>query len=86
MRTVLVYKQAMDYTRQVEEYLHDFQSQTGRAIETMDPETPDGVSFTKAHDLWEFPAIVALADDGSVLNTWKGMPLPLINELSYYVQ
>jgi hypothetical protein len=86
MRVVLVYKQAMDYSRQVDEYLHDFEKQTGHTLQIMDPESPEGVSFAKAHDLWEFPSVVALADDGSVLNTWKGLPLPLINELSYYVQ
>lgn len=85
MRVVVIYKEATDYARQVTEYLRDFERQTGHALETLDPETRDGVGFTGAYDIMEFPTIVALSDDGQLQNQWRGLPLPTISEVSYYV-
>lgn len=83
---MVVYKEQTDYARQVLDYLRDFEHQTGHVLETMDPETAAGVDFCKTYDLMEFPTMVALSDDGSIQNTWQGLPLPTISEVSYYVQ
>lgn len=85
MRVVVIYKDATDYARQVTDYLRDFERQTGHALETLDPESRDGVSFTGAYDIMEFPTIVAISDDGRLQNQWRGLPLPTISEVSYYV-
>lgn len=85
MRVVVLYKDATDYTRQVTDYLRDFKRQTGHELETMNPESPDGVDFCRAYDILEFPTILALSDDGRLQNMWKGLPLPTISEVSYYV-
>lgn len=84
MRVVVVSKDNTDYARTVDTFLHDFQHQTGRELETMDPETPDGISFCSAYDIVEYPSIIALSDDGHVQNLWRGIPLPTISEVSYY--
>ena len=85
MRTVVVYRQATDYARQVEEFLENFKRQTGREVETLDPDTGDGSSFCRAYDIVEYPTMIAVSDDGQVQNTWRGLPLPTISEVSYYV-
>lgn len=85
MRVVVVYKQQTDYTRQVDDYLFDFKRQTGRELETLDPETPDGISFCTAYDILEYPTLIAISDDGQMQNYWSGLPLPTISEVSYYV-
>lgn len=85
MRVVVVYKQQTDYARRVEDYMMDFQRQTGHELETLDPETRDGISFTGAYDILEFPTIIAISDDGQIQNQWRGLPLPTISEVSYYV-
>ncbi len=85
MRVVVVYKQQTDYTRQVDDYLFDFKRQTGRELETLDPETPDGISFCTAYDILEYPTLIAISDDGQMQNHWSGLPLPTISEVSYYV-
>lgn len=84
MRVVVVYKQATDYSRQVEEYLESFRRQTGRELETLDPETRDGSGFCQTYDIVEYPTVVALSDDGQMQSQWKGLPLPTISEVSYY--
>ncbi|MEO6110173.1 MAG: hypothetical protein ABIP50_04140 [Candidatus Saccharimonadales bacterium] len=86
MKVVVVFKEQTDYARQVLDYLRDFERQTGHVLETMDPESPAGVDFCRTYDLMQMPTMIALADDGSLQNTWQGLPLPTISEVSYYVQ
>ena len=85
MRVMVVYKDATDYARQITDYLRDFERQTGRTLETLDPETRDGIGFCTTYDIMQYPTIIALSDDGQVQNKWPGLPLPTISEVSFYV-
>lgn len=86
MRAVVVYKDESDHAREVISYLADFMRQTGRELEVVDPETPDGAAFCRTYDIVEYPSIIALSDDGGLQNLWRGRPLPTIAEVSYYVE
>ncbi|RWZ78550.1 MAG: hypothetical protein EOT05_02260 [Candidatus Microsaccharimonas sossegonensis] len=86
MRVVVMYKEQTDYARQVIEYIADFKRQTGHDLETMNPESPAGIDFTQVYDIMELPTMIALSDDGVMQNTWSGLPLPTISEVSYYIQ
>ena len=85
MRVVAVYKDQTDYARDVETFLRDFTAQTGHTIETIDPDSPAGIDFCTAYDIVEYPTLIAIADDGSMQNTWSGLPLPTVMEISFYV-
>lgn len=85
MRVVVVYKEQSDYARQVSDYLADFKRQTGRTLDKMDPDTREGIGFCQTYDIVEYPTMIALASDGSLQNMWRGLPLPTISEVSYYV-
>lgn len=85
MKTIVVYKDETDYSREVTDYLRDFTRQTGHELETIDPDTKEGADFCRSHDIVEYPSIVALSDDGQLQNLWRGLPLPTISEVSYYV-
>lgn len=84
MKAVVVYRSNSEHGRVVEEYLRDFLRRTGTQLETLDPDTPDGASLCRTYDIVEYPSVIALSDDGRVQNSWRGLPLPTINELSYY--
>jgi len=86
MRVVMVYKDQTDYARQVTDYLRDFKRQTGHDLEELDPESPAGIDFCRTYDLMILPAMLALSDAGVLQNSWLGLPLPTISEVSYYVQ
>lgn len=86
MRVVVVYKDQTDYARQVIDYLRDFEHQTGHTLEVLDPESAAGVEFCKVYDIMELPTMIALSDEGQMQNSWTGLPLPTISEVSYYVQ
>lgn len=85
MRVVVVSKQQTDYARQVDDYLFDFKRLTGHDLEVIDPESRDGINFCMAYDILEYPTLIAISDDGQVQNQWKGLPLPTMSEVSYYV-
>ena len=84
MRVVIVYKYESDHAREVLDYLRDFERQTGREIETIDPEDRLGADFCRAYDVVEYPTVLALSDDGRIQQMWRGRPLPTISEVSYY--
>lgn len=84
MKAIVVYKPVSEHARDVDTYLRDFARQTGRIVETLDPETREGEAFCRAYDIVEYPSVIALDDSGKLLNFWKGLPLPTISEVSYY--
>ena len=84
MRVVCVFRDNQDYTRSVTEWLENFRRQTGKELETLDPDENPG--FCEAYDIVEYPTIIALDDRGSVLSLWRGRELPLINEVLFYAQ
>lgn len=83
MRVVCIYRDNQDYTRDVTEWLENFRRQTGREIETLDPD--QSPAFCEAYDITEYPTIIALGNSGEVQSLWRGRTLPLINEVLYYV-
>jgi len=84
MRTIVVYKIESDHAREVTDYLRDFSRQTGYELEEIDPESQSGASFCRTYDIVEYPSIIALSNDGQMLNLWRGRPLPTISEVSFY--
>lgn len=85
MRVAVVYKNETDYARSVDDFLRDFKAQTGHDLETIDPDSTDGIDFCNAYGIVEYPTLIAIADDGSMQNMWSGMPLPTVMEISFYV-
>ncbi len=84
MKTIVVYKPQSEHASTVEMFLRDFAKQTGKVLETLDPETPEGIQFCETYDIVEYPTIVALDDSSTLQNMWRGLPLPLMSEVSYY--
>lgn len=86
MRTLVVYKEQSEHARAVETFMHDFTKQTGKILETLDPESREGADMCRTYDIVEYPTVVALGDDGVMLTMWRGVPLPTISEVSYYAR
>ena len=87
MRVVCLYKRETDYGREVEEYLNDIgRYPTNTKIEVLDPESKEGESLARAYDIVRYPAILALnSTDGSVVQSFIGLPLPEMDEVTYYL-
>lgn len=85
MKIVVLTKDGYDYSSAVDTFITDLQSEAGSVeVERLDPDTYDGESFARALDILEFPAVVAVDNNGTSTQQWLGMPLPPISEVSYY--
>jgi len=84
MRVAVVWKDYTDYSREVIDFLREFQRRTGKELLSLDPDTREGESFARVYDIVRYPTIIAVADDGKEQKRWMGMPLPMINEVSFY--
>lgn len=86
MRVVVFYKRETDYGREVEEWIHDLKARgDGGKIDEIDPETRDGDGMAQTYEVIQYPTIMALDDSGRVLSAWKGLPLPRLDEVAYYL-
>ena len=83
MRVVCIYRDNQDYTRSVTDWMENFYRQTGHQIESMNPD--ENTAFCETYGIVEYPTILALDNQGSVREMWRGRDLPLINEVLYYV-
>ena len=86
VRVLVLTREATDYARAVDTFVSDFARQTGRQLEVIDADSKQADAFIQTYDILEFPAIVALSDDGQMQNMWLGPTLPTISEVSYYAE
>lgn len=85
MRVFIAYRPNSEHAREVADYLRDFERQTGKKIDEIDPDTREGDHLSRLYDIVQYPTIVATDDDGALQAMWPGTPLPLMDEVSYYV-
>lgn len=85
MKTVVLYKPESEHATIVDTFARDFKMQTGKDVALMDAESVEGSELCKLYDIVDYPAIIATDEEGKIQNSWIGLPLPLISELSYYV-
>jgi hypothetical protein len=88
VKLLILYRPNSEHATPVESFVRDFQRQydAGRSVEMLSLDTREGATKAATYDVWSYPAILALSDDGSVLNTWEGLPLPLMNEVAGYAR
>lgn len=84
MKTYIVYKEESDHARAVMDFMRDFERQTSKKLEVVNPENRDGAGFCETYDIVEYPTLVAVDDNGVLQNVWRGTAFPTISELSYY--
>ncbi len=84
MRIVCIWRRESDYGRMVEEWITDFERQTGQEIESFDPDTSEGEALCRTYDVVEYPTLMVLDNTGQALGIWRGKNLPLFDEISYW--
>jgi len=86
MKVLILYRPKSEHASMVEAFVRDFQHQhdLGNRLDLLSVDTRDGAATASLYDIWAFPTIMALTDDGRVLNAWQGEPLPLMDEVAGY--
>ena len=87
MKLVILYRPNSEHATAVESFVRDFQHQhdPGNKVELLSVNTRDGAATASLYDVMSYPTILALANDGSVLNMWEGENLPLMDEVASYI-
>lgn len=86
MKIMVIYRTDDENSRAVEEFLHDYKSRTSQDLTVIDPDSREGSDLCRIYDVVEYPSILVVTDDGELRQAWRGVPLPLIGEVSYYAQ
>jgi len=85
-RARIFYRDRKEYTRTVEDYLTDFTRTSGKELEVTDPDSREGQELIQLYDLNNLPAILVTSDDGRVLYRHLGMPLPLMRDITLWIE
>ena len=86
MRIVIVVKNHSEYFREAEEWSVEYQRETGREVELIDPETIEGEIFASTRDIMQYPSLLILGGSGEILKKWSGSPLPQFAQVSYILR
>lgn len=87
MKVLVLYRPNSEHARIVEEFIHDFQHRNpSYGIEAQSVDTRDGAASASLYDIMEYPALLALRNDGYIQIAWQGIPLPLIDEVAAYAR
>jgi hypothetical protein len=83
-KVAVLYQSRSEQERQVTEFEREYTKRTGLRLSLYDLNTPSGANLAELYGITQYPAVLATADDGSLLQLWQGEVLPLINEVAYY--
>lgn len=65
--------------------MRDFErAHRGAHIDLVSLDTRDGAATASLYDIMQYPAILALQNNGQMVKEWHGEHLPLMNEVAYY--
>ncbi|MFA5004185.1 MAG: hypothetical protein WC498_02805 [Candidatus Saccharimonadales bacterium] len=87
MKLIVFYRPNSEHARLVEEFIHDLQrvhNVNPSQLDIMDVDSRDGVAMASLYDVMMYPSFLVVADDGSIMKSWEGTQLPLMNEIASY--
>lgn len=85
MKVLILYRPRSEHGRTVEDFVRDFKtSHNDGRLEVLNIDSREGSAMASLYDIMQYPAVLALRDDGSVLKSWEGDTLPVMNEVAYY--
>ena len=85
MKAVMLYQPNSEDSRNVEEYIRDFERTRGRSIELISLSTRDGAAIASLYDVVQYPGLLVIREDGQLVTFWQGEKLPLMNEVAGYL-
>jgi hypothetical protein len=87
MKALILYRPRSEHARSVEEFSQNFERNYPESpMSLLDIDSIEGTHLIELYDILEFPSVLVLADDGSLINSWVGEPLPLIDDVAGYMR
>lgn len=85
MRVCVFYRSNSEQARSVEEFIHEFERLHSKRVEVLNVNTRDGAVMANLYDIFQFPTITVLQDDGQVVQMWSGDRLPLMGDVAAHL-
>ena len=88
VKVLVLYRPDSEHGRNVEAFIRDFKYQheaDANRLEVLNIDTRDGTATASLYDVLEYPAVLVLSDDGSLVKSWVGEHLPLMDDIAGYV-
>lgn len=86
MRVFCLYRPNTEHERPVIELNGELKRRINMELELISVDTVEGDHLAQVHGVMQFPAVIATDSVGVMQKSWADGSLPLINELSYYLQ
>jgi hypothetical protein len=77
MKLVILYRPNSEHATLVESFSERLLSAMPEAsVDNIDIDNPEGISLLETYGIMQFPALLVIADNGSMINSWLGDLLP----------
>jgi hypothetical protein len=86
MQLLILYSLNNETTRVVEEFVSELEARTDKQITLIDKDSKDGIYKSETYGILEFPALLVVTDEGSVVHMWHGSFLPTVSEVLGYLE
>lgn len=84
MRVVVLYRLKSEHEGRVASFVEEYRRLKKQELDLVDLNTREGSEMAELYGITQYPAVLAIAGDGSLQRFWQGESLPMINELEYY--
>ncbi|HIA91508.1 TPA: hypothetical protein EYO12_00130 [Candidatus Saccharibacteria bacterium] len=87
MKLTIITKEDHEDRREIRQYIESIKDDLHEGVDfnVYDSKTKEAQSVMQLYGLMQYPAIVITRPlDGSVIQTWQGMPLPRKSEIVYF--
>lgn len=81
---IVLYHPRSEHSGLVEDFASEFERYKSKRLELISLETIEGSDLARIYDATAYPTVLAMSEDGSLQRMWQGLPLPLMDEISYF--
>ncbi len=87
MKVMVVYRPNSEHGRMVSDFLRDLNHMSPSAgkVEEIDVDTREGSAIASLYDVMSYPKVMVVADDGRLIQDWESGTLPLLSDISFYI-
>jgi len=85
MRVAFLYRPGTEQEPKVLDYVHEYKMRhPDIEPELVSLETVQGAEMAKLYSIYNYPAILAISHDGSLMQLWQDDHMPLMQDLDAY--
>jgi hypothetical protein len=82
MKLIILYRPNSEHATLVESFSERILNALPNAsIENIDVDSPEGIAKLEVYGIMQFPAVLIVADNGSLVDIWLGDALPSVDQV-----